>query len=182
MPERQQLRQLQVPTAVQRVPGMPHGPVRDLIQNTADTCHTPCIWWPSFNFKTRIFIFCQSWMISSLSFAFFFSSQLMTKEPLEKLGFKDLMDPPLRQADGDAKPWPATPPQVLFKGWFLLWIWPVNQFLVDELTTQTLQKHIKGKDCCVKLIIMASKGRQEDRVVSIVAVVQGYHQSFVYIR
>nr|XP_046234147.1 cytochrome c oxidase assembly protein COX19 [Scatophagus argus] len=30
--------------------------------------------------------------------------QLMTKEPLEKLGFKDLMDTPPRQADGDAKP------------------------------------------------------------------------------
>lgn len=30
--------------------------------------------------------------------------QLMTKEPLEKLGFRDLMDPPPSQADKDAKP------------------------------------------------------------------------------
>ncbi|XP_041819183.1 cytochrome c oxidase assembly protein COX19 [Chelmon rostratus] len=30
--------------------------------------------------------------------------QLMTKEPLEKLGFRDLMDPPPSQDGGDAKP------------------------------------------------------------------------------
>ncbi|XP_045899169.1 cytochrome c oxidase assembly protein COX19 [Micropterus dolomieu] len=30
--------------------------------------------------------------------------QLMAKEPLEKLGFKDLMDPPPGQADRDTKP------------------------------------------------------------------------------
>lgn len=34
-----------------------------------------------------------------------FCSQLMTREPLEKLGFRDLMDPPPSQAEGDAKPW-----------------------------------------------------------------------------
>lgn len=32
------------------------------------------------------------------------SSQLMTKEPLEKLGFKDLMDPPSSQTEQDTKP------------------------------------------------------------------------------
>ncbi|XP_037609995.1 cytochrome c oxidase assembly protein COX19 [Sebastes umbrosus] len=31
-------------------------------------------------------------------------NQLMAKEPLEKLGFKDMMDPPRSQADGDTKP------------------------------------------------------------------------------
>ncbi|XP_018541061.1 cytochrome c oxidase assembly protein COX19 [Lates calcarifer] len=30
--------------------------------------------------------------------------QLMAREPLEKLGFKDLMDPPPGQADRDTKP------------------------------------------------------------------------------
>ncbi|XP_061563711.1 cytochrome c oxidase assembly protein COX19 [Cololabis saira] len=30
--------------------------------------------------------------------------QLMTKEPLEKLGFKDLMDPPSDQDNRDTKP------------------------------------------------------------------------------
>ncbi|XP_010764158.1 cytochrome c oxidase assembly protein COX19 [Notothenia coriiceps] len=31
-------------------------------------------------------------------------NQLMTKEPMEKLGFKDLIDPPPSQSDGDTKP------------------------------------------------------------------------------
>lgn len=31
------------------------------------------------------------------------SSQLMAKEPMEKLGFKDLVDPPTSQTDGHAK-------------------------------------------------------------------------------
>lgn len=35
MPEGEQLRQLQVPTAVQRLPAVPHGQVRDLISHTA---------------------------------------------------------------------------------------------------------------------------------------------------
>ncbi|XP_075889953.1 cytochrome c oxidase assembly protein COX19 [Nelusetta ayraudi] len=30
--------------------------------------------------------------------------QLMTREPLEKLGFRDLVDPPPSPAEGDAKP------------------------------------------------------------------------------
>ncbi|XP_037319408.1 cytochrome c oxidase assembly protein COX19 [Pungitius pungitius] len=30
-------------------------------------------------------------------------NQLMAREPLTKLGFKDLMEPPPSQADGDAK-------------------------------------------------------------------------------
>ncbi|TKS90143.1 Cytochrome c oxidase assembly protein COX19 [Collichthys lucidus] len=30
--------------------------------------------------------------------------QLMTKEPLAKLGFRDLMDPPPNQSDRDSKP------------------------------------------------------------------------------
>ena len=41
MPERQQLRQLQVPTAVQGLPGMPHEQVRNLLKNTANTSYNP---------------------------------------------------------------------------------------------------------------------------------------------
>lgn len=32
------------------------------------------------------------------------NSQLMAKEPLEKLGFKDIMDSPLSQAEKNDKP------------------------------------------------------------------------------
>lgn len=35
---------------------------------------------------------------------FVFSSQLMAKEPLEKLGFRDLMDPPPSKEDSNTKP------------------------------------------------------------------------------
>ncbi|XP_033988741.1 cytochrome c oxidase assembly protein COX19 [Trematomus bernacchii] len=31
-------------------------------------------------------------------------NQLMAKEPMEKLGFKDLIDPPPSQSEGDTKP------------------------------------------------------------------------------
>lgn len=37
-------------------------------------------------------------------FFIFYFSQLMTREPLEKLGFRDLVDPPPRNVDGEAKP------------------------------------------------------------------------------
>lgn len=53
-----------------------------------------------------------------ISISILFSSQLMAKEPLEKLGFKDLIDPPSSQAEKDTKPWPATPQLLFHKGCF----------------------------------------------------------------
>lgn len=85
MSQREQLWQLHVPTAVQRLPGVPNGPVR-----------MPVKMLPSESTKVTCII---------VLVLFFVFSQLMTKEPLEKLGFKDLMDPPPSQAGKDNKAW-----------------------------------------------------------------------------
>lgn len=52
-------------------------------------------------------------------------SQLMTKEPLEKLGFKDLSDPPPRQANEDCQHWHGTLPQCCI--YPNLCVWNVGQ-------------------------------------------------------
>lgn len=77
-----------------------------------------------------------------------FFSQLMARESLEKLGFKDLMDSPPSQADGDAKPWAGL------------------VFIVDSQ-----QRYIKGKDCNVKGIIMATVSRWENTMLSVTALI-----------
>lgn len=45
-----------------------------------------------------------SFSAETLFFFIFSFSQLMTREPLEKLGFRDLVDPPPSNAEGEAKP------------------------------------------------------------------------------
>lgn len=52
-----------------------------------------------------------------VSVSILFSSQLMAKEPLEKLGFRDLMDPPPSQTEENTKPWAAAPQLPFPKGW-----------------------------------------------------------------
>lgn len=67
-----------------------------------------CVAWTSKSKRTTFHIDCVSRM-QFLSwnrvFHHIFFSQLMTREPLEKLGFQDLVDPPPGDAEGDAKPW-----------------------------------------------------------------------------
>lgn len=115
MPEGKGLWQLQVSDAVQRVLGMPNGPVGDLVKK----CSLQCV--------RQLF---NSLHVSCI----FFYSQLMTKEPLEKLGFKDLKYSSPKQADGNTKLW-----QPAVKGGVTP-MWQVNQCF----------NWLNHKDCCMK--------------------------------
>ena len=72
MSARQQLRQLQVSPAVQSLPGVPHGKVRTLPENTANTFHTVPACCDSTKDKTTAtmlensHLFNQSWIFSFL--------------------------------------------------------------------------------------------------------------------
>jgi len=122
--EREPPRQLQVPTAVQRLPVVQDGPVRKPMKSAA-------LWlgW------------CQA--ICKFPCRLVFSSQLMAKEPLQKLGFKDLLDPPSSQEHTDAKHWRAGPQTRV-----LLPAKRIQHSAVNETTTRALREQMEEKDCC----------------------------------
>lgn len=66
---------------------MSHGPVSQRGQHFALIVSPECIF-----------------LAEIVYFIIFSFSQLMTREPLEKLGFQDQVDPPPGDAEGDAKP------------------------------------------------------------------------------
>lgn len=73
--------------AVKGVPGVSHGPVSESEQRFSH-------WLALLDAVSKL--------ISCILLCSY--SQLMTREPLEKLGFRDLVDPPPGSAEGEAKP------------------------------------------------------------------------------